>query len=76
MSLYNPDHPYSNGLEVCLDGDSRDWPILFSLVVERLQRIELELEAANREISELKAASTAAIALTPPTPSRRRKRFP
>lgn len=58
MSLYNSDHPYSNGLEVCLDGYSRDWPTLFALVVERLQRIELELEAANREIAELKVAPT------------------
>lgn len=58
MSLYNPDHPYSNGLEVCLDGDSRDWPILFSLVTERLQRIELDLAAARQEIAVLKAASS------------------
>jgi hypothetical protein len=58
MSLYNQDHPYSNGLEALLDGHSRDWPILFALVVERLQRIELELEAAKQGIAELRAASS------------------
>jgi hypothetical protein len=58
MSLYSQDHPHSNGLEVCLDGHCRDWPTLFALVAERLQRIELELAAAKQEIAELKAASS------------------
>jgi hypothetical protein len=58
MSLYNREHPYSNGLEVCLEGHSGDWSTLFALVTERLQRIELELQAAKQEIAELKAAST------------------
>lgn len=56
MSLYNPDHPYSNGLELLLDDHSRDWPILFALVCERLQKIELDLAAVRAEIDRLKAA--------------------
>lgn len=47
MSLYNPNHPCSNGLEICLDGHSRDWPTLFALACERLQRIEMELRDAK-----------------------------
>jgi hypothetical protein len=58
MSLYSQDHPYSNGLEILLDGSCRDWPTLFALVCERLQKIELELADARREISELKASAT------------------
>jgi hypothetical protein len=52
MRLYNSEHPFSNGLEVCLDADSRDWPTLFALVAERLQRIDLELRDAKQEIAE------------------------
>jgi hypothetical protein len=56
MSLYSQDHPHSNGLEVLMDGHCRDWPILFALVVERLQRIEMDLAAARAEIDKLKAS--------------------
>jgi hypothetical protein len=52
MSLYNPEHPFSNGLEVLLDTHSGDWSIMFALVAERLQRIELELRDAKQEIAE------------------------
>jgi hypothetical protein len=58
MSLYNPDHLHSNGLELLLDTDSRDWRMLFVLVAERLQRIEVDLATAKQEILELKEAST------------------
>jgi hypothetical protein len=50
--------------EVCLDGHSRDWPTLFALVAERLQRIELELQAAKQEIAELKAVDAGRMAVS------------
>lgn len=56
MSLYNSEHPYSNGLEVLLDTHSGDWPIMFALVAERLQKIELELADARGEIDKLNAS--------------------
>jgi hypothetical protein len=55
MSLYKQDHPYSNGLEICTAIPATP-PTLFALVAERLQQIELKLEAAEKEIAELKAA--------------------
>jgi hypothetical protein len=63
MSLFDENHEPTNGLEILLQDRCRDYPILFSLCLERIQALERRLhiyDEWSKKVNELLAISEVA----------------